>query len=161
MRHADALPATTQTDDIDRELSPHGINQLKESAEFLSKFEIDQILVSPSNRTRQTLDLVLEKSHTPNINIVDEIYTGSKSKLFDLISQQSEYLNNLMLIGHNPNICSLGLDLSKADNNYDFLLQTLMPTASIIVIDFLDKINWYEIPLQRNQGCISHIFIPE
>lgn len=161
MRHADALLSTPLVLDIDRALSPHGINQSKKASEFLSKFDINRVLVSPSNRTRQTLDLVLRKLPISNIDIVYEIYTGPKSKLFDLITEQEQSINNLMFIGHNPNICSLALDLAKMDDNYDRLLQMLMPTASIIVIDFPSVIDWSEIASEMNQGSISHMFIAE
>ena len=56
MRHAESLSALHELD-INRELSAQGVVQAEEASTFLAKFNIDKLLISPSNRTIQTLNI--------------------------------------------------------------------------------------------------------
>ena len=159
MRHADSLPALNDLD-INRELSPKGIAQAKEAAVFLAKFNIDKLLVSPSVRTRQTLNILNQDLAIKNVEVVEEIYKDNERRIIEIISEQPSHINNLMIIGHNPSICSTAFALTKTtDKGYEHLMQILMPPATIVVVDKLEIKGWAEL-YTLHQGCITDIFVP-
>ena len=89
-------------------------------------FEIDGILCSGAQRTRETLDLILESyEYRGAIEYKDEIYATSVSALKKIIRQVN--FDSLLLIGHNPEIEALAEDLTG-----EFLI---MPTCMLAVID--------------------------
>lgn len=159
MRHADSLSALRELD-IDRELSPKGIIQAEEAATYLMKLDIDKLLVSPSVRTVQTLNIIKQKINIKNIEVVEEIYKDSDDKILEIISSQPDYINNLMIIGHNPSICATAFALSKtSDKNYEHLMQILMPPATIVVIKLPNIKSFSELQV-RHLGDMSDIFVP-
>jgi phosphohistidine phosphatase len=159
MRHADSLDALRALD-IDRELSDRGIMQAEEAVIFLAKFNIDKVLVSPAVRTMQTLDILKHKLNIKNIEVVEELYRESEDKILEIISKQLTHTDNLMIIGHNPSICATAFALSKTtDKNYDYLMQILMPPATIVVVSMLEAQTFQEVQA-RHLGSISDIFVP-
>lgn len=159
MRHADSLDALRALD-IDRELSDRGIMQAEEAVIFLAKFNIDKVLVSPAVRTLQTLDILKHKLNIKNIEIVEELYKDSDDKILEIISEQLNNIDNLMIIGHNPSICATAFALSKTtDKNYDYLMQILMPPATIVVVSMLEAQTFQDVQA-RHFGSISDIFVP-
>ena len=159
MRHADSSQALRELD-IDRELSTCGVVQAEEAATFLVKFNIDKLLVSPSIRTLQTLNIIKQKMNINDIEVVEEIYKDSDDKILEIISNQPDHINNLMIIGHNPSICAIAFALSKtSDKNYEYLMHILMPPATIVVINMPEIKSFTELQI-RHLGDISDIFVP-
>lgn len=159
MRHADSVAALRELD-INRELSPRGIVQAEEGSAFLAKFNIDKLLVSPSARTIQTLNIIKQNMNINDIEVVEEIYKDSEDKILEIIANQPGHINNLMIIGHNPSICAIAFALSKtSDKNYEHLMQILMPPATIVVIKIPEIKSFSELQI-RHLGDISDIFVP-
>lgn len=156
MRHAATIDNVI---DSKRVLSPLGIKEAEEARTFVSTINIQKILVSPAKRTIQTLDIILQKSKINDIEIVNDIYSGSSSKIIDIIIQQSDYNNNLMVIGHNPSIYQVAISLATPDSTeYEYILGTHMPNARIIIINFPKTLSW--IDLKSSKGDICNIFTP-
>lgn len=109
LRHGQAV-SDFYMKDFDRPLTTYGINQLTQLGTVLQMtgIHMDKIYCSPANRTRQTLDVILEKigSHSP-VEFRDEIYEASVRTLFDLVTKTEESIKTLLLIGHNPGISYL------------------------------------------------------
>jgi phosphohistidine phosphatase len=157
MRHADSLPALKELD-INRELSPIGIIQAEDAANFLAKLDIDKIITSHSVRTKQTLNIILQKFSVDKTQLFEEIYKETEDKILEIILGQSDDIKNLMIIGHNPSICMLAFALTKTtDKGYEHLMQKLMPPATIIVIDIPGITNWSELQ-NKHLGNITDIF---
>lgn len=128
LRHAKSSWSNPALMDYDRPLNSRGIRQAKAMGKFFQEnaFAIDAIFCSGAQRTRETLDLLLESyDYRGKIEYMDEIYAASVSTLKDLILQVD--LNSLLLIGHNPEIEALAEDLTGQI--------LIMPTCMLAVID--------------------------
>ncbi|NLZ91797.1 MAG: histidine phosphatase family protein [Clostridiales bacterium] len=128
LRHAKSSWSNPALRDYDRPLNDRGRRQARAMGEFFQEnaFEIDGIFCSGAQRTRETLDLLLESyDYRGEIEYKDEIYAASVSTLKDLIRQVN--FDSLLLIGHNPEIEALAEDLTGQ------LL--IMPTCMLAVID--------------------------
>lgn len=159
IRHAEAV-SDGHINDIDRSLSKSGIEQSKLLGKFIRGVTIDKILVSPAKRTMQTLSTLLNAMlDGVAISVDRELYNQSES-IKDIISRQDYSTNNLMVIGHNPGIMSTAMKLSNINSKYyDELLKSLMPPATMVVIDFEGLDSWEEI--NSRKGNITKLLIPK
>jgi len=71
------------------------------------------------------------------IQIEDALYHATEEELIDLIKEQDDYLDGLMLFGHNPGMTYLVNDLSDLDLDN-------LPTCGVVVLQF-DVESWSEI----------------
>jgi phosphohistidine phosphatase len=102
LRHAEATPAASGSDDAARPLTPHGEQEARAAGEWLTSHGIhfDRVLCSPSVRTRQTAALALGLS---NVELAQEIYEASPGELIGLLEEHAD-VERLVLVGHNPGI---------------------------------------------------------
>jgi len=140
MRHGKAEDGYSKTD-FERELLPKGIKKSKKVALFLKEKGVNPntILVSMAQRTLDTANVIKEILHISNSNIREEksLYLASTNSILDAIYSNSDSIESIMIIGHNPGISSLATYLSN--RNIDW-----MPTSSVVGIEFeLQK--WNEI----------------
>jgi len=128
LRHAKSSWSNPTLRDYDRPLNSRGDRQAKAMGKYFQKnaFKIDSILCSGAQRTRQTLDLLLESyDYQGEIEYKDEIYAASVSTLKNLVRQVNS--DSLLLIGHNPEIEALAEDLTGQI--------LIMSTCMLAVID--------------------------
>lgn len=128
LRHAKSSWSNPALRDYDRPLNDRGRRQARAMGEFFQEnaFEIDGIFCSGAQRTRETLDLLLESyDYRGEIEYKDEIYAASVSTLKDLIRQAD--FDSLLMIGHNPEIEALAEDLTGE--------VLIMPTCMLAVIN--------------------------
>lgn len=128
LRHAKSSWSSPALRDYDRPLNNRGRRQAKAMGKFFQKnaFEIDAIFCSGAQRTRETLDLLLESyDYRGEIEYRDEIYAASVSTLKNLIRQVN--FDSLLLVGHNPEIEALAEDLTGQI--------LIMPTCMLAVIN--------------------------
>lgn len=147
MRHGEAVPY--QANDKARVLTRHGVLQStlagKRLAEFLASRQlpanIEQVLVSPYQRTQQTFDAVNESISFSHKTDTDAITPMSDAiGVHDLIdgyahahSASSEGVKQLMLISHMPLVSLLADKVCTGFNGKIF------DTADILVIDYDPK----------------------
>jgi thymidylate synthase (FAD) len=134
MRHAEAEDRSNEGDFF-RKLTEKGKAQAAAAAEFISKFVVDKAIVSTSVRTKQTLDIVLDRVNIDNIEYSGAIYDRSQKEIMELLCNQSDDITNILIIGHNPTIYELALFLT---NNDPKLINFSMTPASVIVIQIQD-----------------------
>lgn len=142
MRHGKATQNIIEYSDYERPLLPKGIDRTILIANYLlsKKFNIDAILVSPSVRTQQTMQVVSKILNIDKNNIFTEqvIYsTHNENNLFDLIENTDNKYNNLLLIGHNP-------VLSFLINNFMQPPIEHLSTSGTVGISF-DTNDWHSI----------------
>ena len=111
MRHAKSSWDSDVSDDSSRPLSKRGINAAKRIGNGLNQLGWipDLLLVSPSQRTQQTLEQI---NLDTKAVILDQLYEASLDDLFTLISDTPESVTKLMLLGHNPSLEQLLLYLA-------------------------------------------------
>ena len=145
MRHAEAKEAK-QMDDIFRELTNKGIQEAEKAIEFLQSYQINKILVSSAKRTMQTAEIIQKKLMCPQFEVLPELYASSSSKIVEVISKQDDKDKIILLIAHNPGIFNTALKFVTSDSlEYDLLIESGMPTAKIINLDFPHLKHWSDI----------------
>jgi phosphohistidine phosphatase len=158
-RHAKSDWNTPTLSDFDRPLNQRGLNDAKRMGERLAKLDWipQRILCSPAERAKQTGELFCQyaKISRDVMNWKKEIYACNASMLLKLISSVPESVNSLMLIGHNPAIEWLLLDLcsdvpAKASGK-------IVTTANIAKISLSE--HWDN--LQGNGGQLVDLLRPK
>ncbi len=144
-RHAKSSWATPGLPDFDRPLAPRGEAAVALMAAFLAQNGLapDLILCSSARRTRETLDLALPAFKTrPRVEFDETLYHAVAPVMIGLIQQTPEEIRNLMILGHNPGLQALAIDLVGAgDTELRRAVTRKFPTAAIAVIAF-DVPDW-------------------
>ncbi len=139
LRHAKSSWENTDLSDFARPLNERGLKAAPLMGKFIYKNQLQSelILSSPAERAKQTAILVKENAQIGGeIRYDERIYEASPARLLEVISEQSEKLESVMLVGHNPGLEGLLKILTGEAQP--------MPTAALAVIDL--KIGkWSEI----------------
>lgn len=148
MRHAKTESAEIFRSDFVRNLTPNGVSQAVNQGKFLSllPFEPQIILVSPANRTIQTLEAILPETQweEAEVQVKDNLYHCNVSNLLKIINTMDDEIGNLMLIGHNFGMLELVQHFST-----DYVEK--FSTGSIAMFEF-GVSRWAEIePENANQ----------
>jgi phosphohistidine phosphatase len=114
LRHAKAQKAEPGQDDSSRALIRRGREAATRMGAWLAKREPlpTHILCSPAIRTRQTLELILPGLGNPVIDYDPRLYMASDQVLLDAIARLPREADAAMIVGHNPAIEQLALDLA-------------------------------------------------
>lgn len=133
VRHGKSSWDFEDISDIDRPLSPRGLNNAYLMAKKLSerKVEPDLFITSPANRALYTSVIFARVLKFPyqQIKIADEIYMGYTEDLIKLIRKQDKSISTLLIFGHNPAFTALANQL--ADNYLENI-----PTAGIVSLTY-------------------------
>lgn len=140
LRHAKSSWEDASIQDFDRALAPRG----EEAAPRMGAYMADQgiepelILCSPAARARQTLALVLPKlAGQPSVEFEDGLYLASSTALLARIRKVRANTHRLMLVGHDPGLHGLAVELSGRGSTEDLnRLANKFPTAGLAVISF-------------------------
>jgi phosphohistidine phosphatase len=155
VRHAKSSWATEGLEDFERPLNERGKIDAPSMGFKLAKKRIllDLILASAAFRTISTARLIArEIGYDQNkIQVKFDLYASSLNKIISIISENSNSVNNLMLIAHNPGVTQLAAFL--CDNfNEEF------PTCGIACLELnIDK--WKNI--QENCGKLIWFDFPK
>lgn len=153
LRHAKSNWNDSDLADFDRPLNERGFEAapLIGAAMYENQFQPDLIISSPAKRAKQTAVLVRASAQLESkIQYDEKIYEASPRRLLQIVSEQSDKLESLMLVGHNP--------------GSEELLKTLtgelrpMATANLAVVD-LQIENWSEI--DANCGTLRVLISPK
>ena len=119
LRHAES-PMNPLIDDHSRPLSDTGKEDASTLAKYIcdNKIFFDHTLCSTSDRTRETLKIIKDRSTDSfqDINYLDELYNASQNKILEVINRYTN--QSILVVGHNPGISKLishfaGLDESN------------------------------------------------
>ncbi len=139
IRHAKTETVVAGQNDFLRVLKPRGTSDALLMAEKLKEHSIkpDLIVSSPAKRAEQTALLFAQAFHYP-IEKIDRqqfIYDGYTSGEFvAFLNQQPDDCEQILVIGHNPEIAMLAINLT--DGNFFHF-----PTTATVVINF-DTDSW-------------------
>lgn len=116
LRHAKAVLGGEGIDDQPRKLAERGHQQMAALTQALEgkKFAPDLVLVSPSQRTLETLDLLRPRLGAARIATRDELYLASAAELLRALREIDGGVRSALLIGHNPGLHELALSLIAA-----------------------------------------------
>ncbi|CAN5272708.1 histidine phosphatase family protein [soil metagenome] len=105
LRHAHAEAAAPGQDDADRPLSAEGRAEAEAAGKWLKEHGHlpDRVLVSPSRRTRETLEQVLAILGYVEQREDRRIYEATSGTLMQVIDEHRD-IGRVLLVGHNPGL---------------------------------------------------------
>jgi phosphohistidine phosphatase len=154
VRHAKSDWSDRSLADHDRPLAPRGVTALVRMRDHLAgSVPPDLVLCSSARRARDTLDGI--RPVLPDdveVLIEDDLYDASSASLVDRVRQLDEAIASVMLIGHNPGLHDLAVELVGDDRDHDAAagweqLVTKFPTGAIAMLSFQET--WADI----GPGC--------
>jgi phosphohistidine phosphatase len=154
-----------QVDDFERRLATRGLASVPVVTDYLIKQQIspDLVLCSSAVRTRETLDLLMASlskvvsSPSPTLIYEDSLYLASADMLMTRL-RRVQGCKAVMLLGHNPGLHDLALDLAKPSHDAaSQALATKFPTAALAVLTF-DASSWREV--SKGSGTLAHFVTP-
>tara|TARA_B100000683_G_C12491732_1_gene554769 strand:- start:15 stop:506 length:492 start_codon:yes stop_codon:yes gene_type:complete len=117
LRHGNSLFQDSSTNDWSRPLSPEGEKECHDVAKFIKDCHPlpSKIISSNARRTIETVKILLEKNKWDSeiLNVDKELYLASANLLTEKIQSQSESINDLIIVGHNPGLSELSSSLLK------------------------------------------------
>lgn len=148
LRHAKSSWAVAGQRDYDRPLNDRGRRAAPGMGTEISRLGIrpQLVLCSSAARARQTLDLVLpELERTPEVSYEDGLYLASPQLLMARLQKIGADIRSVLMVGHNPGLHALALDLVGAGAEEDLAsLARKLPTAGLVVVAF-DSKSWPEL----------------
>lgn len=147
LRHAKAARPGSMAD-RDRPLAERGREAAPQMGAYMRRENLlpDLTLVSTALRTEETWSL-LGAALGPGVakRDVSELYGASPNNLFKIIRTVPAEVRALMLVGHNPGIPALAVQLlGRGDAEARQRLLEKFPTCGLVVIDF-EGDSWEEI----------------
>ena len=135
MRHAKSDWQNEAISDIDRPLNQRGLRDAPHMAQWMADQGLcpDQLISSPALRASQTTSEVARHVNIDEDHIVYDkrMYLANINTLLAIIADTNTSFNSIMLVGHNPGLENLCLELSK-DEIPRAADGAIMTTANII-----------------------------
>ena len=153
LRHAKSSWKNASLADFERPLKGRGRDAAERMGRFLAskKVNISLLISSPSVRTRETVDVLLQHARLNVEPVFDErIYEASLATLAQIVSEIPADKKTAMLVGHNPGMEELLAFLTHETKH--------MPTCALARIS-LDGVNWKEI--DRGVGKLEWFVTPK
>ena len=139
--------------DFERPLKGRGRDAAEQMGRFLAskKVTVGALISSPSVRTRQTIDLVLNGVQLGVEPQFDQrIYEASLATLIQIVSEISDDNKAAMLVGHNPGMEEMLAFLTREARH--------MPTCALAKISIAGS-SWKEA--QRGAGKLEWFVTPK
>ncbi|MEU9887275.1 histidine phosphatase family protein [Sphaerisporangium sp. NPDC051017] len=122
LRHAKAAHVPGLAD-RERPLTHRGERDAARAGQTLKAMGLspDLVLCSPSLRTRQTAELALaDLAPAAPLHLESEIYEAYPDELLELIGRTDDDVSTLLLVGHNPGVHELVVNLSLSRDDEGF-----------------------------------------
>jgi len=122
LRHAKSSWSEPSLGDHDRPLARRGRHAAKTMASYLKESEIkpELVLCSTAARARETLDPIVKEVNPHKIIFERKIYGGAQEALWEQLWSIPKGTNSVLLIGHNPALQNLALELAQPDKPLPF-----------------------------------------
>ena len=142
LRHAKSSWDEPGLADHERPLAARGRKASKLIAAHLRAEGIapELVLCSPSKRTRQTLQRL--ELDSGKVRFEDDVYAASAGELLAVLNDVGDDVGSAMLIGHNPGIQDLALQLAGSGPELA-AVRSKFPTAALATLAF-DR-SWREL----------------
>jgi len=138
LRHAKSNHDDPALADRDRPLAPRGERAAVAMGRYVREHDLSPalILCSSATRARQTLDGVADGlDASTDTRIESELYEASATGLLERLRRIGEKVPSAMLVGHNPAIERLALDLAAGGPDLAELARKY-PTGALAVLAF-------------------------
>jgi phosphohistidine phosphatase len=121
LRHAKSSWDEPGLADRERPLAPRGRRAAERMAEHLRTKGIhpDVVLCSAAVRARETLEIVLPALAEPQVLVEDDLYAAHADDLLDRLRTLPKGTGAAMVVGHNPTLQDLALDLASSGRDLE------------------------------------------
>lgn len=145
LRHGKSSWTDTGLPDHDRPLAGRGRRASRAIARHLSEQGINPelVLCSTARRARETLDRIQPGLGSPAVLFERDLYAASAPALLERLRTVPDAVESVMLIGHNPGLQDLALDLARPSPTARELA-TKYPTAALATLAFAAS-SWQEL----------------
>lgn len=155
IRHAKSDWSNTGQKDFDRTLNERGRRVAPKMGKKLQELSIkpDLVLCSPSVRTMQTLELIVEQLdyNIETTQVEEQLYEASVRNIAETIAGLDDEFKDIIIISHNPSLtyfCEYLTD-EKLDN---------IPTCGVVRVSFPFE-KWEMI--SKSTGNMDFFIYPE
>jgi phosphohistidine phosphatase len=138
LRHAKAELDSATGRDFDRPLAERGWKHGAAVGRAMRERGLspDAIIASPAKRVAETLAALAEGYGPLEPDFDQRIYNASPETLLEVVRQADDGVQTLLLVGHNPGLQLLLLDLMRDDDNgYRERIEQGFPTAALAAVD--------------------------
>lgn len=159
LRHGKAAPQGSAPD-FERSLEARGIEESRQVGQYLADEGLwpDLALISPSFRTRETWQAVHLSLNNVEMEAVPDLYLASSDAVLDTIQQHGGTARTLIVVGHNPSLHDLAVELVDHGDRYAFSrMRDYFPTAAFAVLDLADG-EWRD--LRRHSMRLDRFHVP-
>jgi phosphohistidine phosphatase len=145
LRHAKSSWKQPELADHDRPLASRGRRAAKAIARHLRERQIapELVLCSTARRARETLEWIEPALATAAVRREPQLYGASADVLLERLRTVPEDVASVMLIGHNPAIEQLALDLARPSPERREL-EAKFPTAALATLEFVGA-SWRDV----------------
>jgi phosphohistidine phosphatase len=161
LRHAKSSWDHASLGDFDRPLNERGWKDARRIGKELKhrRMTFDLGLASPAARVRETIDGLIETYGEPTfpIHFDKRVYLAETSELFTLVRAIPDEAHAALLVGHNPGLEQLLVELGR-DGNYRDRIAEKYPTAALAVVELPVK-SWAEVG--PGSGTITTLILPK
>ena len=155
LRHAKSSWDDPDLDDHDRPLAPRGRRASALLAEHLRRERIRPALVlcSSARRTRETLERLMPALDPVEVRIERGLYGASSEDLIQHLHAVPDDAESVMLVGHQPAIQKLALDLAGTGPELE-RVRAKFPTAALATLAFAGE--WSELG-HRSAELVAYV----
>jgi phosphohistidine phosphatase len=161
-RHAKSSWELNGLDDRERPLNARGIAAAPRMGAFMQENRIrpELVLCSTAVRTRQTADLAIaELKPAPKVKHERALYLADPFLLLERVRKTTRTVKHLMIIGHNPGLQILGIELiGDGDPELIKAISDKLPTAAVAAVTF-DAKSWSDVG--PGKGRLVHFATPK
>ena len=140
LRHAKAERDSETGRDFDRPLASRGWKDAADVGRAMRERGLrpNAIIASPAKRVIETLAALAEGYGPLEAEYDRRIYNASPETLLDVVRQAEDGAQTLLLVGHNPGLQLLLLELTRGRIGESF------PTAALAVVD-IAAFSWADV----------------
>lgn len=144
LRHAKSSWKDTHLDDHDRPLAGRGRRASKAIARHLREQGIDPelVLCSTARRARETLEGLEPALGNGTVQVEAGLYAATADQLLERLRAVPDTVGSVMMIGHNPGLQQLALDLARPGRERHEL-EEKYPTAALASLAFAG--GWHDL----------------
>lgn len=160
LRHGKAAPHGAAPD-FERSLVSRGIEESRQVGSYLAEEGIipDLALVSPAFRTRETWQAAALALGDVAVRFEPDLYLSSSDQVLHVIQEHGADAKTLILVGHNPSLHDLAVELVDHGDRYAFArMREHFPTAAFAVLD-LAQGTWRD--LKRHAMRLDRFRVPD
>jgi phosphohistidine phosphatase len=157
LRHAKSDRSQPEQPDRDRGLAPRGLKAAGRIGRLLRERGLmpDLVLCSSATRARMTWEIVAGQLEAPPpCRFLRSLYLATPAQMLALVRRQPASVRRLMLVGHDPGLRLLALQLAGSGEPEDLAaLHAKFPTAAVAWLELAAA--WPEVDRGRLAGFLS------